>query len=79
MSAMMELDLETLRFPRGRSVHFVKGRSGGDAPRFAYTFCGRSAHESHVVSQKYSQVDANRWCMSCYDNRRTAIVREVGA
>ena len=71
MSAMMELDLETLRFrPRGRSVHFVIAeRMGGHA----VTFCGRSAPETNIDLLKYSAVRVNEWCQPCYENRRKAI------
>jgi len=76
---MLELDLETLRFSaRGRSVHFVKDYEAGRVAEgnYAITYCGRWAHESHVIRQQFSAVHPARWCLPCYWNRRKAIARE---
>lgn len=81
MSAMMELDLGTLRFPpRGRAVHFVRDYEAGRSAEgdYAVTFCGRWAHESHVEVVKFSGVRPNEWCLPCYWNRHKAIAREFG-
>ena len=81
LTAMQEIDLETLRFPpRGRATHFVRDYEAGKSAEgdYAVTFCGRWAHESHVIRQKYSAVQPFEWCAPCYLSRRKAIDREFG-
>jgi hypothetical protein len=78
--AMVELDLDTLRFSRGTSVHFVRDYEDGLMAEgsYAITYCGRWSGESHVVRQKFSAVRAASWCLPCYWNRHKAIDRKYG-
>jgi len=75
---MTERELETVRFVRHGSTHFVRsvnepwsGRGGK-----ARTYCGRETDANNIEPRKFSAV--RDWCLPCYWNRHKAIDREFG-
>jgi hypothetical protein len=77
MTAMRELDIETIRVRRSPVTHFVAevrepwtGRNG-----VARTFCGREWSAELIEPRKFSTVRS--WCDVCYRSRLRAIQRAI--
>lgn len=75
---MREIELETLRFRKHGSTHFVArvDEQWTGSEGFAYTFCGRSAGTERIEPRKFSTV--RDWCLPCYWNRHKALDRKFG-